>query len=206
MTTTPRIAVIYYSATGNVHDMAQALGSGAQSGGAEILLRRVLELAPDDAIDANPAWRAHLEATRDVIPEATHDDLLWADGYAFGSPTRFGNVAGQLKQFLDSTGGLWSDGKLADKVATGFTSAQNSHGGNEATILAPYLTMMHWGAIIVAPGYTDDAFSAAGGNPYGTSYPSGTDDEAPGELILAGARAQGRRLVEITARLTKPSA
>jgi len=188
------IAVIYYSSTGNVHALAEAVAEGAASAGAEVRLRRVAELAPEEAIDANAAWRAHAEATADV-PLASLEDLSWADGFAFGSPTRFGNVSAQLKQFLDTTGPLWAAGELADKVATGFTSAINAHGGNESTLLALYNTMHHWGAIVVAPGYTDEAVSAAGGNPYGTAHASGGGP--PAEDAQNAARHQGRRLARI---------
>src|SRR4051794_7272607 len=101
-----RVAVIYYSATGNVHALAESLAKGAASRNAEVRLRRVPELAPDAAIDANPAWRAHVDSTKNLIREATLEDLEWATAYAFGTPTRFGNVASQLKQFIDLTGGL----------------------------------------------------------------------------------------------------
>ncbi len=193
------VAVLYHSATGNVHALATALGEGAEKEGATVRLRRVRELAPDEAIDANPEWRAHVEATAD-LPLATHDDLRWADAYAFGTPTRFGNVSSQLKQFIDTTAALWAAGTFADKPVTGFTSAVNAHGGNEATLLALYNTMYHWGSIIVPTGYTDDAFEAAGGNPYGTAHPSG--EGLPGDAVLAAARAQGRRLARIGAALT----
>ncbi|HEY1571696.1 MAG TPA: NAD(P)H:quinone oxidoreductase [Pseudonocardiaceae bacterium] len=189
-----KVAVIYYSATGNVHRLAAAFAEGAREAGAEVRLRRVEELAPDAAIDSNPAWRDHVDATAD-IPPATHDDLRWADAYAFGTPTRYGNVAAQLKQFIDTTAGLWAAGELSDKAVTGFTSAINTHGGNEATLLALYNTMYHWGAVIVPPGYTADEFGAAGGNPYGVSHPS--MEGAPGERALAAARVQARRLVRI---------
>lgn len=192
------IAVIYYSSTGNVHALAEALAAGASEAGADVRLRRVAELAPDAAIDRNPAWRAHLEATAG-IPEATHDDLRWADGYAFGTPTRYGNVAAQLKEFLDATASLWAAGDLADKAATGFTSAINAHGGNESTLLALYNTMYHWGAIVVPTGYTDPAFSAAGGNPYGTAHASGSG--APDEVVLGAAHQQGARLAHVAASL-----
>jgi len=111
-----------------------------------------------------------------------------------GSPTRFGNISAQLKQFLDVTGPLWFAGELANKVATGFTSASNRHGGNESTLLALY-NFHHWGAIVVAPGYTDQAIAQAGGNPYGTSHASA--DGPPGSAVLAAARYQGRRLAAI---------
>ncbi|MEV8533671.1 NAD(P)H:quinone oxidoreductase [Streptomyces sp. NPDC051211] len=198
MSTAPKIAVIYYSATGTVHQLAQALAEGAEKAGAEVRLRRVAELAPDAAIDSNPAWREHIEATRE-IEAATHEDLTWADAYAFGTPTRYGNVSAQLKQFLDGTGGLWAQGAFTDKPATAFVSAANLHGGNESTLLALYNTLHHWGSLIVSPGYTDPVVYAANGNPYGTAHASGTG--APGENILEAARYQGARLAGITTRL-----
>src|SRR5215831_5413720 len=189
-----KVAVIYYSATGNVHALAEAVAEGAAEGGARVRLRRVAELAPVEAIDSNPAWWAHVDATAD-IQVATNDDLLWADGLAFGSPTRFGNVSAQLKQFLDRTGPLWFAGELTNKVATGFTSASNMHGGNESTLLALYNTFHHWGAIVVTPGYTDQSITLAGGNPYGTAHAS--LGGPPGSEVLAAARYQGRRLAAI---------
>ncbi|MFC7549125.1 NAD(P)H:quinone oxidoreductase [Plantactinospora sp. GCM10030261] len=194
-----KIAVIYYSATGNVHRLAEALTEGAEKAGAEVRLRQVPELAPDAAIDSNPAWRSHLESVRASVPVATHDDLVWADAYAFGSPTRYGNVAAQLKQFLDGTGPLWATGTITGKPATAFASAVNVHGGNESTLLALYNTMYHWGSIIVPPGYLDPTVSAAFGNPYGTAHPSGPG--APAEATLAAARFQGGRLATVTAAL-----
>src|SRR5690606_25353960 len=158
------------------------------------------ELAPDAAIDSNPKWRAHLEATRSV-PEATMDDLEWADGFAFGTPTRFGNVTAQLKQFLDQTGGLWSQGKLA-KPVTSFTSAMNAHGGLESTILEVNNEFYDWVCVIVAPGYTDGSVFGAGGNPYGASWATGQQGEPPSEAVLAAARYQGARLARVTAKLT----
>lgn len=116
-----KIAVIYYSSTGSVHALASAIADGAKATGAEVRLRRVAELAPDDTIDRNPRWRQHLDATAEV-EEAAMDDLAWADGFAFGTPTRFGTPAAQLKQFIDQTGPLWQAGQLADKPATAFTS------------------------------------------------------------------------------------
>jgi NAD(P)H dehydrogenase (quinone) len=194
----PKVAVIYYSSTGNVHALAEAVAEGAAEAGAEVRLRRVAELAPPEAIDSNPRWRAHADATAH-IPVATHDDLRWADAYAFGTPARYGNVSSQLKQFIDTTAALWAAGELSDKAATAFTSAINRHGGNEATLLALYTTMHHWGAVIVPPGYTDAAVGAAGGNPYGTAHPSGGG--APGEDVLAAARHQGRRLARVGSAL-----
>lgn len=198
---TARVAVIYYSATGNVHTLAQAAADGAASAGAEVRLRRVAELATDSAIDANPGWRQHTEAARS-IEQASIDDLVWADAYAFGTPTRFGAPAAQLKHFIDQAGGLWQDGKLAGKPVTAFTSAYNQHGGNEATILSLGNVFYHWGSIIVPPGYTDPAVYAAGGNPYGASLVgSATNGDGPDPAVLDAARYQGRRLAEVTIQL-----
>jgi NAD(P)H dehydrogenase (quinone) len=188
------VAVIYYSATGNVHALAEAVAEGAAEAGAQVRLRRVAELAPAEAIASRPEWQAHVDATAD-IGVATDDDIRWADALALGSPTRFGNISAQLKQFLDSTGPLWAAGELANKVATGFTSAGYVHGGNESTLLALYNTLHHWGAIVVAPGYTDQSITLAGGNPYGTSHAAETG--LPGSETLAAARHQGRRLAAI---------
>lgn len=163
-----KLAVIYYSSTGTNYQLAQWAAEGAKEAGAEVKVLKIPELAPAEAIASNPAWQAHVEATKDV-PEVTHADLEWADSYLFSVPTRFGNVPGQVKQFLDTCGGLWFHGKLANKVVSAMTSAQNPHGGQEATILSLYTTMYHWGAIVAAPGYTSPVTFGAGGNPYGTS-------------------------------------
>ncbi|WP_210464740.1 NAD(P)H:quinone oxidoreductase [Rufibacter roseolus] len=168
------LAVIYYSATGTNYQLAQWAAESAKAAGAEAKILRVQELAPPEAIERNPAWKAHTDAVKDV-PVVSLADLEWADAIIFSMPTRYGNVPAQLKEFLDSTGGLWFQGKLANKVVSAMTSAQNPHGGQEATTLALYTTMYHWGAIIAAPGYTDQSLFPAGGNPYGTSVSVGQD-------------------------------
>jgi NAD(P)H dehydrogenase (quinone) len=197
---TVNVAVIYYSATGAVHALAQAVAEGAASAGAEVRLRRVAELAPDSAIDQNPLWRRHADAATS-IPEASVEDLAWANAFAFGTPTRFGAPAAQLKQFIDQAGGLWREGKLADKPVTAFTSVFNQHGGSEATILSLANVFYHWGALIVPPGYTDPVVYAAGGNPYGTSFATGPTGDGPDAPALDAARYQGKRLAQITIRL-----
>ena len=194
---TVKVAVIYYSATGTVHALAEAVADGATSAGADVRLRRAAELAPADAIDQNPLWRSHLDATISV-PVAELDDLSWADAYAFGTPSRFGTPAAQLKQFIDRAGGLWREGVLADKPVTAFTSAYNRHGGSEATILALGNVFYHWGALIVPPGFTDATVYAAGGNPYGTVATGRAGADVP---ALEAARYQGRRLAHFAVRL-----
>jgi NAD(P)H dehydrogenase (quinone) len=197
---TTRIAVIHYSATGNVYRLAVAVAEGAAVEGAEVRLRQVRELAPEEAIAANPRWVAHRQAVADIA-EATLDDLEWADGFAFGSPTRFGLPAAQLKQFLDQTGGLWAQGALADKVGTAFTSASTQHGGLEATILAINTVLYHWGSIVLPLGYTDDTVKVTG-NPYGASWVS-RKSAAPDDDALATARHHGRRLARVSAAVAQ---
>jgi NAD(P)H dehydrogenase (quinone) len=196
-----KIAVIYYSSTGNVHQLAEAVADGARETGADVRLRRVPELAPEEAIDSNPLWRAHIDATAGQVEVAVPDDLEWADGYAIGTPTRFGTPAAQVKQFIDTLGGLWFQGKLANKGATAFTSAMNAHGGNESTLLTLFNVFSHFGAVIVPPGYTDPLLMEAGGNPYGTAVASAGKSAAASDAVLAAARYQGRRLAEISAKL-----
>lgn len=198
-----RIAVVYYSSTGNVHRIAQAVADGAADAGAEVRLRRAAELAPAAVIDAQTDWRAHLDATAH-IPEASLDDLRWADGYAFGTPTRFGNVAAQLRQFLDTTSGPWQAGELADKPATGFTASYEEHGGQESTLLSLYNTLFHWGAVVVPTGYVDyEVVNRAGGNPYGVSQVQERAEADPEyvKAVLAAARYQGGRLAAFAGTL-----
>jgi len=194
-----KVAVVYYSATGNVYKLAQAVEEGAKEAGAEVRFRKVRELAPEEAIKSNQGWSDHALMTEDV-PEAQLDDLEWADAYIFGTPTRFGNVSAQLKQFMDTTGGLWFQGKLADRVVGVFTSASTLHGGQETTIASLFNVFAHWGAIIVPLGYTDEAIFIAG-NPYGASSTG-----EPTEEELAAARHQGRRIAEKAEALARSRA
>lgn len=196
-----KLAVIYYSSTGTNYQLARWAEEGAKEAGANVRVLKVEELAPDAAIDSNPAWRKHVEETKDV-PLATSNDLEWADAIIFSSPTRYGNVASQMKQFMDMQGGLWSQGKLANKVVSAMSSAGNPHGGQEATTLAIYLTMMHWGAIIVPPGFTDDSIFAAGGNPYGTSVTLGEDGKMV-EDVKSAVVHQSQRTVRVANLIKK---
>lgn len=193
-----KVAVIYYSTYGTNHQMAEIAANAAREGGAEVRLRKVKETAPEAVVKAQEAWSAQAEKTAD-IQEATPDDLVWADAYLFSAPTRYGGAASQMRAFIDTLGPIWQEGKLANKTFTAMTSAMNPHGGQETTLQTLYVTAMHWGAILVPPGYTDQAVFAAGGNPYGTSI------SATGEGISDEDRAaiehQARRLVEITAKL-----
>jgi NAD(P)H dehydrogenase (quinone) len=191
-----KVSVVFYSATGNVTALARQIAIAAEKAGAEVRLRRVAELAPQAAIDQNPAWAENHKAIAE-IPEVTPEDVDWADAVLFGTPTRFGNVASQLKQFLDTLGGLWFQGKLADKVYSGFAATSGKHGGNETTILALYNTIHHFGGIIVSPGYTNETLFA-NASPYGVSHWNGTEID---ELTLNAASAQAERVVATAAAL-----
>ncbi len=195
------VAVIYYSATGSVHALAQAAAESAEKAGAEVRLRKVHELAPKEAIASNEGWSKHSLETESV-PEASLDDLEWADVLLFGSPTRYGLPTAQLKQFIDTTGPLWAQGKLVNKVASAFTSAGTAHGGQETTITAINNTFYHWGAIIVPPGYADPVQFQAG-NPYGTSHVSANGANPPGDTELAAIAFQARRATEIGVALKR---
>ncbi|GGM42977.1 NAD(P)H:quinone oxidoreductase type IV [Longimycelium tulufanense] len=199
MTEPVKVAVVYYSSTGNTHTLAEAVAEGAEKAGAEVRLRRVAELAPPEAIAGNPAWQAHHDASRDIAV-ASPADLVWADAVVLGTPTRFGNVASQLKQFLDTLGGQWSQGQLADKVYSGFVSTSTPHGGRESTLLALYNTVHHFGGILVTPGYTDP-IQFATGTPYGPSHHDAQGQNPLTEETKESARYTGKRVTQVAAQL-----
>jgi NAD(P)H dehydrogenase (quinone) len=195
-----KLAIIYYSATGHGTSMAKHVAAAAQSAGAEVRLRHVAETNDPQSFAHNPAWTANYEATKD-LPAASGDDIVWADAVIFGTPTRFGSPAAQLRTFIDSLGGLWADGKLSDKVYAGYTSSNTLHGGQETTLLSLYITLIHWGGIIVPPGYTDPS-KFVDGNPYGASLVATHDnidefDDATGQALTHLAR----RVVSFAGRL-----
>ncbi len=166
-----KLSIIYYSSTGTVDAMARRAAQTGEKLGAEVRLRHVAETAPQEAIQEQDAWAEHREEMQGE-PVAEPDDLVWADVVLLGTPTRFGSATSQLQAFIDSLGPLWEDGALADKVYAGFTASQTEHGGQESTLLSLYTAFMHWGGIIVAPGYTDEV-KFADGNPYGASKVTG---------------------------------
>ncbi len=196
-----KVSVIYYSATGSVHALAVQAAEAAEKAGAEVRLRKVHELAPQEAISSNEGWSKHALETEDV-PEATADDVVWADAVIFGTPTRYGNVAAQLKQFFDTLGPQWGAGQLADKVYTGFTSTGTNHGGQESTLLAMYNSFYHFGGIIVPPGYTDPS-KFVDGNPYGASHISQNGANPPQEQDLTAVAYSATRAVQIAERLQR---
>ena len=195
-----KLAIIYYSATGHGTAMARRVAAAAESAGAEVRVRQVAETHDPESFAHNPAWTANYQATKDLAA-ATGDDIVWADAVIFGSPTRFGSPAAQLRTFIDSLGGLWTEGKLADKAYAAFTSSNTLHGGQETTLLSLYITLIHWGGIIVPPGYTDPC-KFVDGNPYGASLVATHDnidelDDATGNALDHLAR----RVVSVADRL-----
>lgn len=204
MSTPVKLSVIYYSSTGTITEVANNLVNEAEAAGAEVRLRKAAELAPESAIDANPVWRANLDATQST-PEAIAEDVVWADAVLFGSPTRFGNVASQLKQFIDSLSSEWAQGQLANKVYSGFTSSASTHGGQESTLLALYNTVHHFGGLVVAPGYTEGT-KFVDGNPYGTSHVDAQGQNKVDDVTRTAAGVQARRVVNIARALKNGAA
>ncbi|SFO23497.1 NAD(P)H dehydrogenase (quinone) [Pseudonocardia ammonioxydans] len=195
-----KLAVVYYSATGTVDAMARHAAEAAEKAGAEVRLRQVARQATGGERATSDAQAAHAENALDT-PAATADDVVWADAVLFGSPTRYGNIAGQLKTFLDSLGPQWGQGLLADKVYAGFTASQTAHGGQETTLLALYNTIHHFGGIIVAPGYTDP-LKFVDGNPYGASHVTGANNDTPlGDPEVDALRHLAGRVVTVADRL-----
>lgn len=201
----PKILVIFYSMTGNTAKLAKAVANGAEKAGAEVKLKQVQELIPEEKF--NDVMKKVKEELKD-IPIATNDDLVWADGIAFGTPTRFGNMSSQLKQFIDQTGNLWMKGALINKVATVFTSASTQHGGQETTIITSIVPLLHQGMIIIGVPYSEQRLmqmeEIGGGSPYGASSVSSPNaDRVPTENDLEIAKTQGKRLAEIAKKLNK---
>lgn len=170
-----KLAVIYYSATGHGTAMAGHVERFAEEAGAEVRLRHVREIVDPSVFANNPAWSGNYNATK-ALPAATGDDIVWADAVIFGSPTRYSSVTASFQAFIDTLGGLWAQGKLADKVYAAYTSSQTLHGGQETTLNHIYQMVMHFGGIIVAPGYTDP-LKFADGNPYGVSHVTGPENQ-----------------------------
>lgn len=194
-----KLSIIYYSTYGSNVQMAKWAEEAALKLGAEVRVRQIQELAPQAVIDSQPGWKANQEATKD-IPVANSDDIVWADAVLFAVPTRFGNVPSQFKQFIDIQGGIWATGKTVNKAVSAMTSAQNPHGGQEATLLSLYTSMFHWGAIVVTPGYTDTSIGLAGGNPYGTSVTINQEGKMV-ENVRPAVEHQVKRLLEVAAKL-----
>lgn len=200
-----KVLVVYYSMYGHIYRMAEAVAEGAREvPGAEVRVRRVPETLPEDVLGKMGALDS-LKAQAH-IPVATMEDLSWADGIIFGTPTRFGNMCGQMRQFLDATGQLWATGALVGKAGSVFTSSATQHGGQESTILTFHVTLLHQGMVVVGLPY---AFQGqmrvdeiTGGSPYGASTIAGGGGERqPTENDLAAARYQGKHVAQIAGKL-----
>ncbi len=200
-----KILIVYYSTYGHVHKMAQAIAEGVkQIDGAEAVLRRVPETLPTDVIKKMGATDAQKSLSH--VPVATVEELAEADAVIFGTPTRFGNMCGQMRQFLDATGQLWATGALVGKVGSVFTSSATQHGGQESTILSFHTTLFHHGFVVVGLPY---AFQGqmrvdeiTGGSPYGAStIAGGSGERMPSKNELDGARFQGRHVASIALKL-----
>jgi NAD(P)H dehydrogenase (quinone) len=194
---TVKLAIIYYSSYGTNHRMASIAAEAAKAAGAEVRLLKAPETAPAGVVAGVDAWQAQAERTADV-PAVTAEDMEWANAYLVSAPTRFGIMASQMRAFIDTLGGVWGKGGLANKPVSAMTSAQNMHGGQETTLVSFYATVMHWGGIVVAPGYTDDVIYKAGGNPYGYSHIQGAEFT---EDIKSAISHQARRLVATAGKL-----
>jgi len=201
-----KVLIVYYSTYGHVHAMAEAIAEGVREiEGAEAVLRRVPETLPDDVLEKMGAVEAQKSLAH--VPVCTVEELTTADAVIFGTPTRFGNMCGQMRQFLDATGQLWAQGALVGKVGSVFTSTATQHGGQESTILSFHITLLHHGFVIVGLPY---AFQGqmrideiTGGSPYGAStIAGGSGERRPSENELDGARFQGRHVAAITSRLS----
>lgn len=200
-----KVLVVFYSMTGNVFRLAQAVAEGAEKAGAEVRLRQVPELIPQDVIDKKPHIKEGKAAMKD-IPIATNDDLRWADGVCFGSPTRYGNMSSQLKNFIDQTGELWMKGELVGKVAGCFTSTSTQHGGQESTLLSMMVPLFHLGFLVQGLPYAEQQQMGMdeihGGSPYGVSSVSGPRaDRGPTAVDLDLARALGSRVAIAAGKL-----
>jgi len=196
-----KVLVLYYSSYGHIEKMAEAAAQGARDAGAEVAVKRVPELVPEEV-----ARKSHFKLDQ-AAPIATVEELPNYDAIIIGVPTRFRNMPAQMKNFLDQTGGLWAQGKLVGKVGSVFTSSATQHGGQESTILATHIVLLHQGMVIVGLPYSFQGqmilSEVTGGSPYGAStIAAGDGSRQPSENELAGAFFQGRHVAQISAKLS----
>ncbi len=202
-----KVLVAFYSMYGHVYRMAEAAAEGAgEVPGAEVALRRVPETLPQEVLRKMGAVEPQKAFSH--VPVCTVDELAEADAILFGTPTRFGNMCGQMRQFLDATGKLWTKGALVGKVGSVFTSSNTQHGGQESTILSFHITLLHQGMVIVGLPYAFEGQmrmdEITGGSPYGAStIAGGKGERMPSGNELAAARFQGRHAASIAAKLAK---
>ena len=201
-----KVKVIFYSMYGHVYRMAEAIGEGAQNvDGSDVKLLQVQELIPDEALEKSGAKKARESFAH--IPVANTENLVDADAIIFGTPTRFGNMCAQMRNFLDQTGGLWAEGALIGKVGSVFTSTATQHGGQETTIISFHTTLLHHGMVIVGLPYSETRQMTldeiTGGSPYGATTIAASDgSRMPSENELVMARFQGRHVAAIAKKLS----
>lgn len=196
-----KVLVLYYSSYGHIEKMAGAVAEGVREAGADVVVKRVPELVPEEI-----ARKSHFKLDQPA-PIATVNELPDYDAIIIGVPTRFGNMPAQMKNFLDQTGGLWAQGKLVGKVGAVFTSTATQHGGQESTILSTHTVLLHLGFVIVGLPYSFagqmGVKEVTGGSPYGAStIADGDGSRQPSDNELAGARFQGRHVAQIAAKLS----
>ncbi len=200
-----KVLIVYYSTYGHIHKMAEAVAEGVgEIKGAEAVLRRVPETLTEEVLDKMGATEAQKSFSH--VPVCTVEELASADAIVFGTPTRFGNMCGQMRQFLDATGQLWMKGALVGKVGSVFTSSATQHGGQESTILSFHITLLHQGFVIVGLPYTFQGQmridEITGGSPYGAStIAGGTGERMPSENELDAARFQGKHVATIASKM-----
>jgi NAD(P)H dehydrogenase (quinone) len=200
----PKVLIAFYSRTGTIERLAQAVAEGANGEGAEVRLRRARELVGHDILSTVAGWKESADAMNARYPAPTAEDAVWADAVIFGTPTRFGNVCSELKAYIDGLGGLWVKGTLNGKAGSVFAGSSQPHGGNETTIVSLWNPLAHLGFIIVPTGYADPITFAGVGSPYGASVVSGNPPAGPNETELAMARFQGKRVTQVAKKLIAP--
>jgi NAD(P)H dehydrogenase (quinone) len=200
-----RVKIVFYSMYGHIHQMAEAVAAGAREApGTEVSLHQVPELVPAEVLAQSGAAAARAKFAQ--VPVMSVDELVDADALIFGTPTRFGNMCAQMRNFLDQTGRLWVSGALVGKVGSVFTSTATQHGGQETTITSFHTTLLHLGMVVVGVPYAEqrllDMSAISGGTPYGASTMAGSDgSRQPTDNELGIARYQGRHVAEIARRL-----
>ncbi len=193
------VLIAFYSRNGSTEALARAFADGAAAAGATTRLRRARDIVAPELVAAVPGWKDNA-ARMDAAYEApSHADIEWADAVVFGTPTRFGSIAAELKAFIDSLGGLWAKGKLVNKAGAVIVSTQTTHGGNETTALTLYAPLAHLGLVIVPAGYVDPVLFAAG-TPYGATTVSG-NNQPPREDEVAAAKVHGARVARVASAL-----
>ena len=196
-----RILIAFYSRNGSTETLAKAVAEGAEAAGAEVRLRRARDIVSPEVMASVPGWAENARRMDALYPAPTANDVEWADGFVFGTPTRYGNTTAELKAYIDSLGGAWFQGQFNGKAGSAFCATMGTHGGAESTVLSLYNVMAHLGLIIVPTGYADPIMFQAG-TPYGAhAAVDGKHVTAPPENDLAVARYQGRRVAQVATAL-----